>query len=136
MRFIEFVVLGTPVSQQARRRERIRAWQQEIASAAARKLPSDAPWKAALLVEIAYYYTTTPIDIDNLAKPVLDALKGKRNLMEDDRHVEALSVRRVALGRLGGSLRIQVVTPALREGLASRGDFLHVVVRRMDEEST
>ena len=135
MRSIEFVVLGTPVSQQTRRRHRVHAWRAEIQSEARRVASADhILWQADVVVELTYYFSTTPIDVDNLAKPVLDALKG--TLVRDDRQVDTLVIRRKALERLGGRLTITGATPALRTGLASGGDFLHVVVRQIETGST
>lgn len=90
---IEIVVLGTPVSQQARRRARVRAWIDVVAEAARRVVqPSAKPLQRGVAVHIDHYYFEVPIDLDKLAKPILDGLKG--NLIVDDMQVERLVIRR------------------------------------------
>ena len=73
----EFVVEGPPVSQQTRRRARRRAWVDELRrSAMSRWPPGEPPAAGAIHVEITHVFVGTSGDLDNLAKPVLDALKG------------------------------------------------------------
>jgi len=74
---LEFVVQGTPVSQQAKRREAIDQWQARIREAGGLALPeghfaSDRPLAITL-----YYFPAVAMqgDIDNIVKPVLDAMK-------------------------------------------------------------
>ena len=73
----EFNVDGPPVSQQARRQERIVAWKMSVKSKAAERWPKDAPpVDQDVSIEITHFFEGAPADVDNIAKPILDAIKG------------------------------------------------------------
>jgi crossover junction endodeoxyribonuclease RusA len=95
----EFIVEGTPVSAQAGRREAVRRWRARIIEASRRVLPeghfvSEAPISVTL-----YYFPSAPMpgDIDNIVKPILDALC--RHVYIDDHQVERLVVQKFEPGR-------------------------------------
>ena len=72
----ELVMPGPPVSQQARRRELVRQWTAIVRNTAGqdwRYLPVST---RELMVTITYLHRGDPIDVDNIPKPILDALKG------------------------------------------------------------
>ena len=71
----EFAIDGPPVSQQTRRRDRLRAWVQEVHEAAKRGWRGTSPFDGMLLVNITYIFDTVDLDIDNICKPILDAMK-------------------------------------------------------------
>lgn len=72
----EFVIEGPPVSQQTRRRARRRAWVDELRRSAMSRWPTDAPPAVGpIRVDVTYIFAGVAVDLDNLAKPVLDALK-------------------------------------------------------------
>ena len=74
---LEFIVEGIPVSQQTRnRRRRLEKWRQDVGSAASRVWNEEASTAGALMVTITYVYDEVPLDVDNIPKPILDALKG------------------------------------------------------------
>lgn len=64
------------------------------------------------------------IDVDNMIKPILDALNG--TVYMDDRLVSQVIARRT---RLYGGLVIEGATEALAEGLEHGRDFVYVAVR-------
>jgi Holliday junction resolvase RusA-like endonuclease len=72
----EFLIPDRPVSLQARRRQRIRDWQQFVADKAAKT------WERAPIADhhmqltLIYLCGDYPVDTDNIIKPILDALKG------------------------------------------------------------
>jgi Holliday junction resolvase RusA-like endonuclease len=92
----DFFVSGTPVSLQARPAS-LRRWKDVVAQAArARILDRDLQTfliPTSLAVTI-YYFPIAPMagDIDNIVKPILDALIGVTYL--DDRMVEMLTVQK------------------------------------------
>ncbi len=47
-------------------------------------------------MEIWYFYLENSIDLDNLAKPICDALK--KLVYEDDRQIVELHLRKIRLG--------------------------------------
>jgi crossover junction endodeoxyribonuclease RusA len=92
-RFIEFVVRATPVSQQARRSKNLQAWRDRVSIAARRAMNSGAPWNDhPLLVTIIHFHEETKMDVDNLPKPILDAMKGIAYV--DDGQIQELTIRR------------------------------------------
>ena len=73
---LEFVVDGTAVSQQSRRSGLRREWRERVRDAAELAMLEDAEAVAGpLMVSIAYFYDGVDIDVDNLPKLILDALK-------------------------------------------------------------
>ena len=92
----EFVIDGPPVSQQARRRARLREWISKVANEAKSHWPEDAfPVADPVMVKITYFYEDTPVDVDNISKPILDALKGM--VFKDDSQVTDLLCRKRSL---------------------------------------
>ena len=120
----EFFVLGRPASQQARRRELVREWRAQVRGEAERSWNSeDAPHDGALMVTLTYFYDKTPMDVDNIPKPVLDALIGL--VYDDDSQVTDILCRR---RKLDPSLAIPKRSPILQLALDHRVGFLHVEI--------
>ncbi len=75
-----FVVEGPAVSQQARDTERRNRWKEQVNKAASQKWNADPlPTSSPIAVTITYFTKRDPgeaRDVDNLAKPILDAMKG------------------------------------------------------------
>jgi crossover junction endodeoxyribonuclease RusA len=121
----EFVIAGPPVSQQTRRRERLRAWVDAIREEAERSWPrDDQPADGPIQLELLYLFVGAAGDLDNLAKPFLDALKGL--VYVDDGQVTDLIVRKRDLSQ---DLRLVNPSPVLALGLEQGGEFLYVMVR-------
>lgn len=126
----EFVVFGSPVSQQSRRRQRVRDWMGLVA-AAARAEPAVEPSLRGrpARVEITYYRGGGPFDVDNMPKPVLDAIKGV--ILDDDGQVVDLFARkrtlRWAASRPNPPRRVA-------RAVLSTGDFVHVIVGSYPDE--
>lgn len=96
----EFYLTGTPLSLQASAVSRER-WKNEV-KAAARQRVSDTVELAYLdeapVALTIYYFPTTPMvgDIDNIVKPIMDALTGVTYL--DDQVVERVVAQRFEPG--------------------------------------
>jgi Holliday junction resolvase RusA-like endonuclease len=116
---IEFVVVGTPLSLQAgpRRKE---TWKRQVSAEASRV---SLAYRGLLSVTIVYFCPALGVDIDNIVKPILDALVGV--LYRDDRDV--VQVRSIAV-ELGEATRITNTTPELAKGLAAGRDFVLIRV--------
>ena len=72
----EFIVIGTPKSVQARNTAKA-AWKARVRSAASGALPKLHPLATSnLCVTIVYFYVATDLDLDNILKPILDAMVG------------------------------------------------------------
>lgn len=73
---LEFGIDGPSVSQQARRRSRVREWTQQVREVAEHHCIGSSPVSVALTVSITYVFDAVDLDIDNISKPILDAMKG------------------------------------------------------------
>lgn len=129
MPVFEFLVEGPPKTANAKNKARYQNWIEFVRAAAKRQWPADQlPLDplVAFTVEVVNYYRVTsdrpnPPDVDNILKPILDALKGV--VYPDD-----IQVERVVSGRhdLADS---PIGPPLILEGLARFREFLHVRVR-------
>lgn len=75
------------------------------------------------MVAITYFFHGNSLDVDNIPKPMLDALKGM--VYVDDTQVTDLLCRKRAIG---GELRIEPASSLLLETLDRGEQFLHVAV--------
>ncbi|MYB38821.1 MAG: RusA family crossover junction endodeoxyribonuclease [Gammaproteobacteria bacterium] len=119
----EFVVPGPPVSQQARSRSRVRAWSGEVQRVAQGRWGASTHAEGGVMVAITYFFHGNSLDVDNIPKPMLDALKGM--VYVDDTQVTDLLCRKRAIG---GELRIEPASSLLLETLDRGEQFLHVAV--------
>ena len=126
----EFVMDGPPVSQQARNRGRVREWTQAVQGVAELRWHAQPPFDGQVMVTISYFFENVLLDVDNIPKPILDALNAwfilmtlwsliclcrKRSLKED--------------------IRIQNPSQLLLEMHAKSRQFLHVsVVEALTQE--
>jgi crossover junction endodeoxyribonuclease RusA len=97
---LELVVAGTPVSLQAKRRESLDQWKGRVVEASRIALPeghfaTDDPIAITL-----YYFPDSEMqgDIDNIIKPILDALG--RHIYLDDRQVQRILVQKFEPGNV------------------------------------
>ena len=119
----EFTVGGSPVSQQARRRNRVREWMLEVETVAKRHWDVEPPYGGEVMVAITYVFEDTLFDVDNIPKPILDALSGL--VYSDDSQVTDLLCRK---RRLSGDLRIPAPSPMMLATISDSKEFLHIVV--------
>ena len=119
----EFVIDGPPVSQQARRRNRVREWTQEVQSVAESRWDTEPPFVGEVMVTITYLYEGASLDVDNIPKQILDALKGL--VYSDDAQVSDLLCRK---RDLNGDLRIEHPSSVLLDTLQHSEQFLHITV--------
>ena len=120
---LEMVVDGPAVSQQTRRKARVKAWTQQVENAAKGQWNLGPPYGGEVRVAITYFFDPTPMDVDNIPKPVLDALKGL--VYADDAQVTDVLCRK---RNRSEDLRIQNPSQILRARLRGQGQFLHIVV--------
>jgi hypothetical protein len=125
---MEFIVVGAPRSANANPRSR-RRWRERVARAARERLrEEDGPTAPDVAVLIIYFYQgETTLDVDNIAKSLLDGLKGV--LFRDDRQVSELVVRKtrlsVGLSLTGASLYL---LDAVERMSQDASDFVYVRV--------
>ena len=123
---MEFIVAGVPRSANANARSR-RRWRERVSRAARERLQEEGELTnqdVAVLI-ICFYQGQTFIDVDNIAKSLLDGLKGV--LFRDDQQVSELLVRK---SRLSAGLSVTGATPYLLNAIERMSllgsDFVYV----------
>lgn len=91
---IEFLVYGTPVSQQAKRSESREEWKERIRDASKTAIPDYHFASDDRMSVTLFYLPREPMegDIDNIVKPILDALG--QHIYRDDVQVERIVVQK------------------------------------------
>lgn len=87
------------------------------------------PVKHALSVTIVYFFDLTPMDVDNIPKPILDGMKGI--VYDDDIQINDVICRR---RNLDVRLRVSDVSAVLAEGFTLEEEFLYVVVENAPDQ--
>jgi crossover junction endodeoxyribonuclease RusA len=117
----DFVVLGVPVSVQAKRPS-IQRWKAAVSAAAQAAWSADEPpLDDPVQIHITYYHESAPLDVDNMLKPIQDALCGI--VYVDDK---LLTDTHGHLRDLDGQYRVRGMTPAQARGFTSDGPFVHI----------
>lgn len=120
----EFIVEGPPVSLQTRNRTRLQEWKARVRSAAELYWPAgDSPSNKQLKISITYYYENTSPDVDNIIKPIQDALIGL--VYNDDDQILDTSCGKRDINR---SFKIRWASPVLVKGFVEGKEFLFVSV--------
>jgi Holliday junction resolvase RusA-like endonuclease len=122
----EFVVEGPAVSLRAsiKSRRRYQKWVMFVRDAAQSEWPGlAASTSNHVEVVISNYYTAIPPDVDNIIKPILDALKTL--VYTDDQQVYKVTSQKLALS---AGTRIDEPGPILAEALRVYTELLHIVV--------
>ena len=83
----------------------------------------ELPVATLVMITITYFFEGSSMDVDNLPKPIVDALQGLVYL-DDEQVTDVLSRKR----DLGAELRVLNPSPNLAEAFDRGGEFLHVVV--------
>jgi len=119
---LEFLVSGTPISQQASSQSRT-AWKNVIRAASTHALP-EGHWLTEEPISITiFYFPAEPMagDIDNIIKPILDSLTA--HIYFDDRQVERLLVQRF---EPEGIFSFDDPSPKLSEAIAGNKPSLYI----------
>jgi Holliday junction resolvase RusA-like endonuclease len=120
----EFLIPQRPVSVQTRCRDNLREWKAYVNGEAAKAWPADAsPFEGDLRVTLVYLASDDPADVDNIIKPIQDALVGL--VYEDDDAVCDVDSHRRLL-----TLPIDVtdLPPLLQSGVAAGEECVYVRV--------
>ena len=72
-------------------------------------------------VTVTYYYDGPALDVDNMIKPIQDALVGLVYI-NDDQVTDAIGRKR----DLNSSFRVRGMSSSLAEGFCRNNEFLHV----------
>lgn len=128
----EFVVHGSPVSQQARRRELVREWRQNVRNVAERYwISGDAPTPESVMLTVTYFFTDVQMDVDNIPKPISDALNGL--VYDDDAQITDVLCRKRDL--INTEFRTENIPPILREAIVRKMPFIHILVENAPNQS-
>lgn len=120
----DFVIEGPPVSQQTRNRARLKAWQLAVRNAAiAYWPPDDVPSIEELSIIVTNFYEVAAPDVDNIVKPIQDALIGL--VYVDDNQITDCNTRK---RKIDGSFKVKGLSRALADGFVMNRDFIHVKV--------
>ena len=127
---MEFIVIGAPRSANANARSR-RRWRERVSRAARERLREEGgpgPTDHDLRILIIYFYQgDATIDVDNIAKSLLDGLKGV--VFRDDQQVSELRVRK---SRFNAGLSLTEASLYLLEAIErmsqTSSDFVYVRV--------
>jgi hypothetical protein len=123
---MEFIVAGAPRSANANARSP-RRWRERVSQAARERLEKEGePTDQDIAVLIIYFYQgETTLDVDNIAKSLLDGLKGV--LFRDDQQVSEILTRksrlRAGLSLTGASLYL---LDAIERMSRAGSDFVYV----------
>jgi hypothetical protein len=123
---MEFIVAGAPRSANANSRSR-RRWRERVSRAARECSEQEGePTDQDVAVLIIYFYQgETTLDVDNIAKSLLDGLKGV--LFRDDQQVSELVIRK---SRFGAGLSLTGASPYLLDAVErmsqAGSDFVYV----------
>jgi crossover junction endodeoxyribonuclease RusA len=123
----EFIVEGPAVSLKAKKTnsKRYQKWIKIVRAAAKAKWPGDRkPVRShAITVHITNYYSLAPPDVDNIIKPILDAL-------QPDVYVDDQQVVRVISEKFDLTYIESVTNPSplLAAGLEEYTELLHIEV--------
>lgn len=120
----EFLVDGTPVSLQTKNKRRLAGWKSSVEQAARAAWPPNTPPIASeVTVRITYFYEDEAPDVDNIIKPIQDALRGL--VYVDDSTVTLTQGKK---SRIDGAFVVKGVSEALAIKLARGRDFVRVVI--------
>ncbi|MEX0727708.1 MAG: RusA family crossover junction endodeoxyribonuclease [Planctomycetaceae bacterium] len=120
---IEFIVEGTPLSAQAKHHSR-RKWKLHVAASAHAALPNSfSELSGQLRVLLYVFFTTAGVDIDNVLKPILDAMTGVVYL-DDGQVIDVIAAKRY----LGASYGVADLSPILTARLKSSETFDFVFI--------
>lgn len=127
----EFVVHGTPVSLQGKARSK-ESWRSRVTLAAQNAVPEEERLEYGLVDAIAVWLVYFHLgemdgDLDNIAKPILDALIGV--VWSNDRQIARLTLRRLQLDAPGRPALIDPPEPvrlAVDAAMRNLGDFVYV----------
>jgi len=120
----ELIIKGTPVSSQTRNRQRLQGWKQQVRHAAQSITNADdVAIQDNVCVTITYYYDGDSPDVDNIIKPIQDALNGV--VFVDDAQVVETKSRKKSIN---GSYQIRGVSSLLLDAFSDGDEFVHIKV--------
>jgi len=131
MQDLEITIKGPPVSQQTKRRSRLQEWKADVAEAALSQIPHEFTiTDEEVSVTITYFYEDESPDVDNIIKPIQDALKGI--VYYDDEQVVDTKARK---RKIDGSYTIRGVSSKILQAFSIGDNFLHIKVEDAPDQT-
>ena len=119
---VEFCVHGEPVSARAHNRARLAVWRQRVRQTAAAAWPAGRqPIEVAVELRVTHYGERRSIDMDNLIKPVQDALQGLAYV--NDRQVRDVTGN---WRNIDERYPLRYISPCLSAAFSYGREFVHV----------
>ncbi|MGI4742393.1 MAG: RusA family crossover junction endodeoxyribonuclease [Janthinobacterium lividum] len=121
---IEFTFEGPPLSLQSKKSSRKRAYKEMVEKAARAALPDDFLISSDKLeIKITYYFEGEAPDVDNIIKPIQDALIGV--IYIDDKQIADTRSRQKDIN---GSYKIRNSSACLLQAFGCGKDFIHIKI--------
>jgi crossover junction endodeoxyribonuclease RusA len=121
--YFDFLIPKRPVSLQTRNRNNLQAWRKYVQTEAAKTWQGEPYSGTDIQLTLVYLYDRDPVDIDNIVKPIQDALIGL--VYDDDLLVtDVESHRRL----LTGTFDLTRCPDALIEGIVLSIECVYVRV--------
>jgi Holliday junction resolvase RusA-like endonuclease len=119
---LEFVVIGTPVSNQSTNPLNLTAWKATV-KGEAQKVWTSAPLTGRLKAIIINFHRgeKPPLDVDNMSKPIHDAMN--KLVYEDDRQIRQAEISHV---RIDAPFSIVGVSQILVDAVRAGNEFVYV----------
>lgn len=118
--YVRFVILGIPRSPTSKSRS---TWQAHVRGSAVKEWGTQPPIADHVSVVLVHFFKDGALDVDNMIKPILDALTGI--VFEDDRQVMQVLARKTELvtGR-----QVLNASPDVVAAIERDADFVYVSV--------
>lgn len=81
------------------------------------------------MLKVTYFYDTVSLDVDNIVKPIQDALVGLVYI-DDGQVSDILSRKR----DLSANFRVRSLSAVLAQGFQRASEFLHIVVQEAPDQ--
>jgi crossover junction endodeoxyribonuclease RusA len=122
MPVVEFTVEGPPVSHQSKNKPALAAWKAQIRTRSAR-VWTKAPMKGIVKCTIMNFFEgpDAPLDDDNMAKPIRDAMNGV--VYEDDSQIRQSEHSQTSID---GAFRIRGVSRVILNAFATGKEFVYI----------
>jgi Holliday junction resolvase RusA-like endonuclease len=121
---LDVCVHGQPVSAQTAKRGALEAWKRHVRAACiAAWKQGQPPLDAAVGLQVTFYRESELGDVDNLLKPIQDALQGIA--YHNDRQISDVSSRRRDIDK---AFKVRYMSPALATAFSNGRQFVHIEV--------
>lgn len=120
----DFLIPKRPVSLQTKNRANLQKWKDYVQREASKSWIGSKYSGMGLEITLAYLYQTDPVDVDNIAKPILDALIGL--IYDDDLLITDIKSHRRSLTGSFDPARLPIL---LLQGVLSSSECVYVRIR-------